>query len=75
MTSDQHEREMKTLKAKPFDEESNDNKIHNRVPSRTRKLSVDIYTEDSLTMKLRLILFTNSTNEEGEEIFAKNMSD
>ena len=67
---------MKTLKAKLFLEENNDDgKIHNRVPSRMkRKLFVDISTEGSLTVKPRLIIFTNSTNEEGEQILYENMS-
>ncbi|KAA0047862.1 Retrotransposon gag protein [Cucumis melo var. makuwa] len=44
MTNDQQQREMKTLKAKLFLKENNDDdKINNRVPSRMkRKLSVDI---------------------------------
>ncbi|TYK15150.1 hypothetical protein E5676_scaffold790G00140 [Cucumis melo var. makuwa] len=46
MTNDQQQREMKTLKAKPFHEENDDDKIHSRVPSRMKmKLSVDINTE------------------------------
>ncbi|KAA0047505.1 hypothetical protein E6C27_scaffold498G001320 [Cucumis melo var. makuwa] len=46
MTNDQHQREMKTLKAKPFHEENNDDKLQSRVPSCIkRKLSVDINTE------------------------------
>ncbi|KAA0066864.1 Retrotransposon gag protein [Cucumis melo var. makuwa] len=65
MKSDQHEREMKTLKVKIFHEENKDDgKIHIDVPSRMkRKLSVDINTEGSLTVKPRLIIFTNPTNE------------
>ncbi|KAA0062746.1 Retrotransposon gag protein [Cucumis melo var. makuwa] len=76
MTNNQQQREIKTLKTKPFLEENNDDgKIHNRVPSRMkRKLSVDISTEGSLTVKLRLIIFTNSINEEGEHILDENMS-
>ena len=35
-----------------------------------RKLSVDINTEDPLIMKLKIIIFTNSTNEEGEQFFS-----
>ncbi|KAA0066111.1 hypothetical protein E6C27_scaffold21G001050 [Cucumis melo var. makuwa] len=47
MTNDQQQREMKTLKAKPFHEENDDDKIHSRVPSRMKmKLSVDINTEE-----------------------------
>ncbi|TYK14647.1 hypothetical protein E5676_scaffold663G00230 [Cucumis melo var. makuwa] len=47
MTNDQQQREMKSLKAKPFHEENDDDKIHSHVPSRMkRKLSVDINTED-----------------------------
>ncbi|KAA0050345.1 gag protease polyprotein [Cucumis melo var. makuwa] len=47
MTNDQQQREMKSLKAKPFHEENGDDKIHSRVPSRMkRKLSVDINTEE-----------------------------
>ncbi|KAA0033937.1 hypothetical protein E6C27_scaffold43059G001310 [Cucumis melo var. makuwa] len=47
MTNDQQQREMKTLKPKPFHEENDDDKIHSRVPSRMkRKLSVDINTEE-----------------------------
>ena len=67
MTSDQREREMKTLKEKLFHEENNDSKIHSRVPSHMkRKLFVDINTEGSLTVKSRLIIFTNPTNKGGE---------
>ncbi|KAA0063431.1 Retrotransposon gag protein [Cucumis melo var. makuwa] len=68
MKNDQ-QREMKILKTKIFHEENNnDEKIHSRVPSRMkRKLSVDISTEASLTVKPRLIIYTNSTNEEGEQ--------
>ncbi|KAA0065418.1 retrotransposon gag protein [Cucumis melo var. makuwa] len=48
MTNDQQQREMKSLKAKPFREENDDDKIHSRVPSRMkRKLSVDINTESA----------------------------
>ncbi|KAA0026140.1 hypothetical protein E5676_scaffold263G00440 [Cucumis melo var. makuwa] len=47
MTNDQQQREMKTLKAKPFHEENNDDKIHSRVSScMKKKLSDDINTED-----------------------------
>ncbi|TYK19794.1 hypothetical protein E5676_scaffold307G00230 [Cucumis melo var. makuwa] len=47
MTNDQQQREMKSLKVKPFREENDDDKIYSRVPSRMkRKLSVDINTED-----------------------------
>ncbi|KAA0065363.1 Retrotransposon gag protein [Cucumis melo var. makuwa] len=61
------QREMKILKSKIFHEENNDDgKIHSRIPSRMkRKLSIDISTEGSLTMKPKLIIFINSTNEEG----------
>ncbi|KAA0056374.1 retrotransposon gag protein [Cucumis melo var. makuwa] len=46
MANDQQQREMKSLKAKLFREENDDNKIHSRVPSpMKRKLSVDINTE------------------------------
>ncbi|TYK15207.1 Retrotransposon gag protein [Cucumis melo var. makuwa] len=45
MTNDQQQREMKTLKAKPFHEENNDNKINNRVPSHMKRKLVDINTE------------------------------
>ncbi|KAA0045115.1 hypothetical protein E6C27_scaffold30G001110 [Cucumis melo var. makuwa] len=46
MTNDQQQREMKSLKAKPFHEENDDDKIHSHVPSRMkRKLSVSINTE------------------------------
>ncbi|KAA0031634.1 hypothetical protein E6C27_scaffold139G004030 [Cucumis melo var. makuwa] len=42
-TNDQQQKEMKSLKAKLFHEENDDDKIHSRVPSRMkRKLSVDI---------------------------------
>ena len=75
MTNDQHKREIKTLKGKSFHEENNDDKIHIRVSSRMkRKLSVDINTEGYLTVKLRLIIFTNSTNEEDEQILDENKS-
>ena len=66
---------MKTLKAKPFHEENKNDEIHSRVPSRMkRRLSVDINTEGSLIVKSRVIIFTNSTNKEGEQIFDGNMS-
>ncbi|KAA0051515.1 hypothetical protein E5676_scaffold610G00560 [Cucumis melo var. makuwa] len=46
MTNDQQQREMKSLKAKSFHEENDDDKVHSRVPSRMkRKLSVDINTK------------------------------
>ena len=74
MTSDQHEKEMKTLKIKSLYEENNDEKIHSRVPScMKRKLSIDINTEGPLIVKPRLIIFTNSTNEEGEQNFDGNI--
>ena len=45
MRGNQHERDMKTLNAKLFHEENNNNKIHSHVPSRMkRKLSIDINT-------------------------------
>uniref|UniRef100_A0A9I9EA29 Myb/SANT-like domain-containing protein n=1 Tax=Cucumis melo TaxID=3656 RepID=A0A9I9EA29_CUCME len=60
------------MKAKPFHEENNDNKIHNRVSSRMkRKSSIDINTEGSLTVKLRLIIFANPTNK-GERMSQKS---
>ncbi|KAA0035697.1 retrotransposon gag protein [Cucumis melo var. makuwa] len=70
MTNDQQQKEMKTLKAKSFYEENNDDKIHSHVLSRMkRKLSVDINTEGSLIVKPRLIIFTNPTNEgEGDNV-------
>ncbi|KAA0055462.1 retrotransposon gag protein [Cucumis melo var. makuwa] len=75
MTNDQQQREMKSLKAKPFHEENDDDKIHNRVPSRMkRKLSVDINTEGSLTVKPRFIIFTNPINEGDEKFFDENKS-
>ena len=75
MTSDQHKKEMKTLKVKSLHEENNNEKIHSRVPSRMkRRLSIDINTEGSLTVKPRVIIFTNSTNKEGEQILDGNMS-
>ncbi|TYK23623.1 hypothetical protein E5676_scaffold500G001390 [Cucumis melo var. makuwa] len=53
MTNDQQQREMKSLKAKPFHEENDDDKIHSHVPSRMkRKLSVSINTEAE-----RIIIF------------------
>ncbi|KAA0051895.1 gag protease polyprotein [Cucumis melo var. makuwa] len=69
MTNDQ-QREMKMLKTKIFREENNDDgKIHSHVPScMKRKLFVDISTEGSLTVKPRLIIYTNSTNEEDEDL-------
>ena len=74
MTSDQHEKEMKTLKVKSLHEENNNEKIDSRVPSRMkRRLSVDINTEDPLIVKPRPIIFTNSTNEEDEQIFYENI--
>ena len=33
MTNDQQQREIKTLKAKPFHEENNDDKIYSRISS------------------------------------------
>ena len=39
-----------------------------------RKLSVGISTEASLAVKPKLIIFTNSTNEEGKKILDENMS-
>ncbi|TYK02797.1 retrotransposon gag protein [Cucumis melo var. makuwa] len=73
MTNDRQQREMKSLKAKPFHEENGDDKIHSRVPSRMkRKLSVDINTEDSLTVKPRFIIFTNPINEGDEKILDEN---
>ncbi|KAA0041771.1 retrotransposon gag protein [Cucumis melo var. makuwa] len=75
MTNDQQQREMKTLKAKPFHEENDDDKIHSRVSSRMkRKFSVDINTEDSLTVKPRFIIFTNLINEGDEKILDENKS-
>ncbi|KAA0059024.1 retrotransposon gag protein [Cucumis melo var. makuwa] len=75
MTNDQQQREMKSLKAKPFREENDYDKIHSRVPSRMkRKLSVDINTEGSLTVKPRFIIFTNPTNEGDEQILVENKS-
>ena len=75
MTNDQQQREMKSSKAKPFRKENDDDKIHSCVPSRMkRKLSVDINTEGSLTVKPRFIIFTNPINEEDEQILDENMS-
>ena len=75
MASDQHEREMKTFKAKPSHEENNDEKIYNCVPShmKTKITIIDINTKGSLMVKPRLIIFTNPTNEEGEQIFDEHM--
>ncbi|TYK06348.1 gag protease polyprotein [Cucumis melo var. makuwa] len=73
MTNDQHQREMKTLMAKPFREENDDDKIHSRVASHMkRKLSININTEGFLTMKSRFIIFTNPTNEGDEQILDEN---
>ncbi|TYK16519.1 retrotransposon gag protein [Cucumis melo var. makuwa] len=75
MTNNQQKREMKSFKAKPFHEQNDDNKIHSRVPSRMkRKLSVDINTEGSLTVKPRFIIFTNPINEGDEKILDENKS-
>ncbi|KAA0061331.1 ty3-gypsy retrotransposon protein [Cucumis melo var. makuwa] len=75
ITNVQQQREMKSLKAKPFHEENDDDKIHSCVPSRMkRKLSVDINTEGSLTVKPRFIIFTNPTNEGDEKILDENKS-
>ena len=75
MTSDQHDKEMKTLKVKSLHEENNGEKIRSHVPSRMkRKLFIDINTDGPLIVKPRLIIFTNSTNEEGEQIFDENIS-
>ena len=74
MTSDQHEKEIKTLKVKSL-EGNNGEKIRSCVSSHIkRKLSVDINTEGTLIVKPRLMIFTNSTNEEGEQIFDENIS-
>ncbi|TYK20938.1 retrotransposon gag protein [Cucumis melo var. makuwa] len=55
MTNDQQQREMKSLKAKPFHEENDDDKIHIRIPSRIkRKFSVDINTEASFIFLKKL---------------------
>ncbi|KAA0037797.1 retrotransposon gag protein [Cucumis melo var. makuwa] len=52
-----------------------DDKIHSHVPSRMkRKLSVDINTEGSLTVKPRFIIFTNPINERDEKILDENKS-
>ncbi|KAA0035317.1 retrotransposon gag protein [Cucumis melo var. makuwa] len=54
MTNDQQQREIKSLKAKPFREENDDDKIHSCVPSRMkRKLSVDINTEGAVSPLLQ----------------------
>ncbi|TYK26668.1 retrotransposon gag protein [Cucumis melo var. makuwa] len=76
MTKDQQQKEMKTLKAELFLEENNDAaKIHSCVPSRMkRKLSVDISTEGSLTIKPRLIIFTNPANKGDEQILEEDKS-
>ncbi|KAA0063850.1 hypothetical protein E5676_scaffold258G00080 [Cucumis melo var. makuwa] len=75
MTNDQQQRETKSLKAKPFHEENDDDKIHRRVPSRMkRKLSVDINIEGSLIVKPRFIIFTNPINEGDEKILNENKS-
>ena len=76
MTNNQQQREMKILKEKLFLKENHDDcKIHSRVPScMKRKPSVEISTKGSLTGKPRLIIFTNSTNKEGEQILDENMS-
>ncbi|KAA0040811.1 retrotransposon gag protein [Cucumis melo var. makuwa] len=75
MINDQQQREMKSLKVKPFHEENDDDKIHSRVPSRMkRKLSVDINTEGSLIVKPRFIIFTNPINEGDEKILDENKS-
>ncbi|TYK27425.1 retrotransposon gag protein [Cucumis melo var. makuwa] len=75
MTNDQQQREKKSLKAKPFHEENDDDKIHSRVPSHMKRtLSVDINTEGSLTVKPRFIIFTNPINEGDEKILGENKS-
>ena len=75
MSSDQHKREMETLKAKPFPEVNKNDEIHNHISSRMKKrLFVYINTKGSLTVKPRVIIFTNSTNKEGEQILDGNMS-
>ncbi|KAA0032650.1 retrotransposon gag protein [Cucumis melo var. makuwa] len=75
MTNDQQQREIKSLKEKPFREENDDDKIHSCVPSHMkRKLFVDINTEGSLTVKPRFIIFTNPTNEGDEQILVENKS-
>ena len=74
MTSDQHEKEMKTLKENHFMKKIMA-KIRSCVSSRMkRKLFVDINTEGPLIVKPKIIIFTNSTNEEGEQFLDKNMS-
>ncbi|KAA0048558.1 retrotransposon gag protein [Cucumis melo var. makuwa] len=54
MTNDQQQREMKSLKAKPFRKENDDDKIHSRIPSHMkRKLFVDINTEGAVSPLLQ----------------------
>ncbi|TYK27123.1 ty3-gypsy retrotransposon protein [Cucumis melo var. makuwa] len=57
MTNYQQQREMKSLKAKLFHEENDDNTIHSCVPSRMkRKLSIDINTEAE---RIFIFIFSN----------------
>lgn len=75
VTYDQHERKIKTFIAKPFGEANNGKKIHSLVPScMKRKLSVVINTESSLTVKLKLIILANPTNEGGNQSHDENKS-
>ena len=74
MTNDQHEKTMKTLKVKSLHKENNGEKIRSCVLSRMKKkLSVDINTEGPLIVKAKIIIFTNSANEKGEQIFDENI--
>ena len=73
LIDDQHERKIKTLKAKSFCESNNDEKIHHLILSRTkRKLSADINTEGFVAVKPKLIVLTVPTNEEKDQSHDEN---
>lgn len=66
---------MKIFKAKPFDKENNDKKIHSCASSSMkRKLSIDINTKGSLMVKPKFIIFMNPTNEGDDQSHDKNLN-
>ena len=65
----------KNFEGKTISWRKNDNKIHSCVPLHMKRmLYIIINTKDSLMVKLELIIFTNLTNEGGEQVLDKNMS-
>ncbi|TYK30948.1 hypothetical protein E5676_scaffold455G001730 [Cucumis melo var. makuwa] len=63
MTNDQHQREMKILKAKRFHEENNDDKIYSRVSSSMkRKLYVDINQKLASSSSRNFIVASSSSS-------------